>query len=95
MIGLRELTPTGLDLRAARRALSGSPRDPARCRLRRGDLLVARSGAGSLMKSRCAVFRGPTPATVSCFVDLVRLKGMAPGYAAVCLQSRIVRADGP
>ena len=93
VIGLRELAATGVDLRRARKVCAGSLRDPPRCRLRRGDIVMARSGAGSLMKGRLAVFDGPDPATVGCFVDLVRLKGMDPGYAALCLRSRVCRVQ--
>jgi len=93
VVGLREIRPTGLDLRAAMRVREGSERDLPRCRLKRGDVVLARSGAGSLLRGRVAVFGGPGPATVACFVDLVRLRGIRPGYAALCLRSRIVRAQ--
>jgi predicted RNA methylase len=93
VVGLREIRPTGLDLRRAMRVREGSDRDLPRCRLKRGDIVLARSGAGSLLKGRVAVFGGPGPATVACFVDLVRLRGILPGYAVVCLRSRIVRAQ--
>jgi len=91
VVGLRELRATGLDLRSARRVAAGSVHDPVRCRLQRGDLLLARSGVGSLMKGRAAVWRGAGPATVGCFVDLVRLGGIDPGYVLLCLRSTIVR----
>jgi predicted RNA methylase len=91
VIGLRELRPTGLDLSTARRVRAGSVHDPERCRLKRGDLLLARSGVGSLMKGRAAVWRGRGAATVGCFVDLVRLRGIDPGYVLLCLRSTIVR----
>ena len=55
--------------------------------------MLARSGVGSLLKGRVSVFTGPTPATVACFVDLVRLKGLRPGYAALALRSRAVRVQ--
>jgi len=93
VVGLREIRPTGLDLRRAMRVREGSGRDLPRCRLRHGDIVFARSGAGSLLKGRLAVFGGPRPATVACFVDLVRLRGIRPGYAAICLRSGIVRSQ--
>ncbi len=93
VVGLREIRPTGLDLRGAMRVRGGSERDLPRCRLKRGDVVFARCGAGSLMRGRVAVFGGPGPATVACFVDLVRLGGIRPGYAVMCLRSRIVRAQ--
>ena len=40
-----------------------------------------------------AVYGGGRPATVACFVDLVRLAGLRPGYAVLALRSRIVRAQ--
>jgi len=93
VVGLREIRPTGLDLRRAMRVGEGSDRDLPRCRLKRGDIVFARSGAGSLLKGRAAVFGGPRPATVACFVDLVRLRGIRPGYAAICLRSAVVRSQ--
>jgi len=96
VVGLRELRPAGLDLRRARRVPAGSVHDPPRARLAAGDIVLARSGMGSLLKGRVAVFGGGCRATVNCFVDLVRLRGrdaggIEPGYAALCLRSRIVR----
>ena len=93
VVGLKELRPTGLDLRRAKRVRARGAHDPARCRLRPGDVVLARSGAGSLLKGRAAVFDGSGPATVGCFVDLVRLSGLEPGYAVLCLRSRLVRAQ--
>jgi hypothetical protein len=93
VVGLKEIGPTGLDLRNARRVRAEGVHDPPRCRLRRGDLVLARSGAGSLLKGRVTVFGGPGPATVGCFVDLVRLKGLEPGYAALALRSAVVRSQ--
>jgi predicted RNA methylase len=93
VVGLKELRPTGLDLRRAKRVRARGVHDPARCRLRAGDVVLARSGAGSLLKGRAAVFDGSGPATVGCFVDLVRLSGLEPGYAVLCLRSRLFRAQ--
>jgi len=93
VVGLREIRPTGLDLRNAMRVREGSGRDLPRCRLKHGDIVFARSGAGSLLKGRLAVFGSTRPATVACFVDLVRLRGIRPGYVAICLRSAIVRSQ--
>jgi hypothetical protein len=93
VIGLRELQPTGLDLCSATRVGRGSIYDPERCRVRHGDLLVARSGMGSLMKGRSAVYDLPGSATVGCFVDIVRLAQIDPGYVMVCLRSKVVHAQ--
>ncbi len=93
VVGLREIRPAGIDLRSARRVRAGGIHDPGRCRLEPGDVVLARSGAGSLMKGRVAVFGGGAPATVGCFVDLVRLAGLEPGYAALALRSRVVRVQ--
>jgi hypothetical protein len=45
------------------------------------------------MKGRLAVFDSRAKATVGSFVDLVRLTGIAPGYVALCLRSRVGRAQ--
>ena len=88
MIGQGQFTGTGLDLSGATWVKAGSVYDPPRCRVRRGDLLMPRSGAGSLGKNRLAVYDLDAPATVSCFVDRIRLRGIRPHYVAAFLRSR-------
>ena len=87
IVGQRELRPTGLLLNGATRVAEGSPYDLPRCRLRPGDVVLARSGAGTLAKRRFTVFRGPAKATVSCFVDLIRLRGISPCCVVTFLRS--------
>ena len=45
-----------------------------------GDLLLPRSGSGSLGRNRLAVYLNSSPANVGCFVDLVRLSGVNPFF---------------
>lgn len=89
IVGQRELKPTGVVLDRAVRVAEGSPYDPPRCRLRPGDVLLARSGVGALGRKLFTVFRGQARATVSCFVDLVRLQGISPFYVVTLLRSRV------
>ncbi|MEW6749521.1 MAG: N-6 DNA methylase [Candidatus Latescibacterota bacterium] len=65
----------------------GSPHDPPRTRVRPGDLLLPRSGAGSLGRNRMAVMVAEELANVSCFVDLIRLCGIDPFYVWLFLRS--------
>jgi len=87
IVGQRELRPTGLVLARAVIVAEGCPHDPPRCRLRAGDVVLARSGVGTLARKRFTVFRQPLKATVSCFVDLIRLRGMSPYYVVTFLRS--------
>ena len=88
IVDQKALRPTGVLLDRAVRVAEGCEYDLPRCRLRVGDLLLARSGAGTLRKKRFTVFAEPARATVSCFVDLVRLRGVNPYYVATVLRSR-------
>ena len=88
VIGQKQLLDLGLNLAGSERVRPGSIYDPARARVRRGDLLIPRSGAGSLGRNRLAVYEGSGPATVSCFVDRLRLKGIRPRYVAAFLKSK-------
>ncbi len=87
IIGQRALRPTGLLLDRAIVVGEGSPHDLPRCRLKVGDIVLARSGVGALRRKLFTVFRAPVTATVSCFVDLVRLKGISPYYVVAFLRS--------
>ena len=80
--------PAGLDLSLAVRVRPGCEFDPVRTRLRPGDLLLPRSGAGSLGRGRMGVWEEPVPANVGCFVDLVRLQGLNPWYLWAFLRCR-------
>ena len=48
---------------------------------------LCRSGAGTLAKRRFCVFDRRLKATVSCFVDLIRLHDINPYYAVTFLRS--------
>jgi len=61
--------------------------------LRPGDVVLPRSGEGSLGKHRVAVFLGDEPAGVGSFVDLIRLRGLNPFCLAAFLKSRLGRAQ--
>lgn len=82
------LRPSGVDTRNAVRVAANSPWAPERCLLRPGDLLIARSGEGSLARNRLGVYHGRRRAVVDCFVDLVRLRGIEPDYVAAFLRTR-------
>ena len=88
LIGQGCLLPGGVDLRGAARVAPGGPWAPERCVVRRGDLLIARSGEGSLARNRLGVYHGRRRAVVDCFVDLVRLRGIDPDYVAAFLRTR-------
>jgi len=90
IVDQKVLRPTGVLLDQAVRVAEGCEYDLPRCRLPAGDLLVARSGAGTLRKKRFTVYREAAKATVSCFVDRVRLFGVNPYYVATVLRSRFV-----
>jgi hypothetical protein len=82
------IRPTGILNERAIIVAEGCAYDLPRCRLRQGDIVLARSGAGTLAKKRFTVFREPMKATVSCFVDLIRLNGISPHYVVTFLRSR-------
>jgi hypothetical protein len=75
-----DFTETGLKLSPELRVKAGSEWDPLRSRVVQGDLLLPRSGSGSLGRNRLAVYLDQSPANVGCFVDLVRLSGVNPFY---------------
>ncbi len=80
--------PFGLDPAAVTPVVEGGPHDIPRSRLQPGDLLLPRSGAGSLGKGRMAVWEGNGPANVGCFVDILRLSSLNPHYGVAFLKSR-------
>lgn len=88
LINQGEIGYAGLDLRRAQRIAEGSPHDAPRSRPLPGDLLFARSGAGSLGKGRMAVLDEAIRANVGCFVDILRFDGLDPHVAWLYLASR-------
>lgn len=88
LIGQGALRPSGVDLDGLTRVPADSPWGIERARVRPGDLLIARSGAGSLEKNRLAVCHEDAPGVVDCFVDLVRLGGIDPDFVAAFLRTR-------
>lgn len=80
VIGQSAIQETGIDLRQAYPVRSDSPFDLPRSRPQAGDLLLPRSGMGTLAKNKVAVFLGDAPANVGCFVDVVRLRDLNPFY---------------
>ena len=78
---------TGLCLSQVLRVTPGGAHDPVRSRVRTGDLLLPRSGVGSLGRNRMAVYMMAPQANVGCFVDLIRLSGLNPYYVWLLLRS--------
>ena len=85
------IAETGLDERALLCVAPAGAHDPPRSRVRPGDLLLSRSGAGALGQNRLAVYLGSKPANVGCFVDLIRLEGLNPFYAWFFFKTRLGR----
>ena len=75
-----DLGDMGLQFAQVLRVEAGGVFHPPRSRVRRGDLLVPRSGAGTLGKNRLGVYWEREPANIACFVDLVRLEGLNPFF---------------
>ena len=83
----------GVDLTDAPCVPPDSPWVSPRSMLQPGDVVLPRSGEGSLGKHRVAVFLGDQPAGVGSFVDLIRLQGLNPFYLAAFLKSRLGRSQ--
>lgn len=88
---VRNLKQTGIDIFESpiekRYIAEGSRNDPIRSRLKPGDLLIIRSGVGSL--GRCAVVpENIGLANVSQHISRLVLDGVRPEWVAVFLQSR-------
>ena len=86
-----DIAETGLDEHALLCVAPAGTHDPSRSRVRPGDLLLPRSGAGALGRNRLAVYLGSRPANVGCFVDLIRLEGLNPFYAWFFFKTRLGR----
>ncbi len=74
------VTETGISLSDPLCVLPDSEFDPPRSRVRKRDLLLPRSGVGTLGRNRMAVYCDDARANVGCFVDIVRLEGVNPFY---------------
>ncbi len=88
VIGQGDFAETGLHFERSLYVQEGSEFDLMRSRVRYGDLLLPRSGAGTLGKNRLAVYLGSEPANIGCFVDLVRLAGINPFFVWFYFKSR-------
>ena len=89
IIDQRAVRATGVALGQAVTVAEGCEYDLPRCRLRPRDIVLCRSGAGTLAAKRFTVFGRRVKATVSCFVDLIRLSGINPYYVVTFLRSRL------
>jgi hypothetical protein len=76
----RNITATGVCLRDSLRVPVNSDFDPLRSRVKPRDLLLPRSGVGTLGRNRIAVYCEEDNANVGCFVDIIRLEGINPFY---------------
>ncbi len=83
----------GVDLTDAPRAPVDSPWICPRAMLKPRDVVLPRSGEGSLRRHKVAVFLGNETACVGSFVDLIRLRGLNPFYLAAFFKSRLGRAQ--
>ncbi len=83
----------GVDLAGAQQVAEESPWVAERAMLRPGDVVLPRSGEGSLGKHRVAVFLNDRPASVGSFVDLIRLDGLNPFFLAAFLKSKLGRTQ--
>jgi len=83
----------GVDLSDAPRVPRDSPWVSPRSMLEPGDVVLPRSGEGSLAKHKVGVFLGEEPAAVGSFVDLIRLRGLNPFYLIAFLKSGLGRVQ--
>jgi len=99
----RAIRPTGFDPGACVTIEEGCAWDTPRHRIRRGDLLLPRSGVGTLARGVMTVFQLDADAVVDCFTDRVTLHGYAPEVAALFLRTppgwlqihRLINGVGP
>ena len=103
--GVRLLTPAnlvttkdgyviGVDISSPERFVPpGSRNDPARSRLRKGDLLLSNSGVGCI--GRPAVFYSDEPCNISQHINLIRVKGIEPEYLAAVSYTHLTLPTTP
>lgn len=87
LVNQGQVCEAGVDLDRATMVPENSAWDLPRARLQAEDIVLCRSGAGSVAKNRLAVYLEEQPATVGSFVDLVRLDGLDPVFAALYLKT--------
>lgn len=81
------MKPTGLDFNEEKIFVpKNSDWDQDRFRVQYEDVLIARSGVASI--GRTEIFRIKLPATVSCFVDIIRQNLVNPYYLALFMKSK-------
>jgi len=99
----RAIRPTGFDPAACVTIEEGCAWDTPRHRIHRGDLLLPRSGVGTLARGVMTVYQLKDDAVVDCFTDRVTLHGYAPEVAALFLRTppgwlqihRLINGVGP
>ena len=84
-----DFTETGLHLAHVLCVCEHSVYDPLRSRVQQGDLLLPRSGVGSLGKNRLGVYTAKDPANIGCFVDLIRLVELNAFYVWFFLKTQL------
>jgi len=89
LVNQGQIGGAGVDLREALRVPPGCSWDRPVARLQAGDIVFARSGMGSLLKNRLAVFLADEPAVVGSFVDLIRVEGLDPIYVMLYLKCEL------
>ena len=99
----RAIRPTGFDPGACVTIEEGCAWDTPQHRVQPGDLLLPRSGVGTLAKGVMAVFEHDAPAVVDCFTDRITLTGYPAGVVALFLRTpqgwlqihRLINGVGP
>ena len=87
----RNIQHTGVHLENPLCVPPESEFDPPRSRVQQGDLLLPRSGAGTLGQNRMAAYSDRGHANVGCFVDLIRFEGINPFYVWFFLKTSVGR----
>ena len=89
LVNQGQVGEAGVNLDEAIIVPEGCAWDLPRARLQPGDLVICRSGTGSVARNRLAVYLEEQPAAVGSFVDLVRVDGLDPVYAALYLKTAL------
>ncbi len=85
-INIESFLTFGFDVRLGNFISKGSDWNIERAGVKRGDVLIVRAGEGSLGKAE--VYYLDIPATVGCFVDILRQDEINPYYLALFLKSK-------